>query len=171
MLRYLLHAQRSRWVFEGGWRLVGEAGGGRLNIAQPRIEAKLLSWRNLACNANDHSRPTMLRSTLLSLFFLASAANALHFYLDANEKRCFIEEIPTDTVVEGQLPFTADFRCGEGMLIGFCVIGHYTALEWSEARQEYVEEPNLGIHVEVEVSTPPPQPHHTLLRIPKLTIP
>jgi len=66
--------------------------------------------------------------TLITLLFLASAVNALHFYLDANEKRCFIEEIPSDTVVEG----------------------HYRALEWSEARQEYVEEPNLGIHVEVE---------------------
>jgi p24 family protein alpha len=40
--------------------------------------------------------------TLLTLLVLASAAHALHFYLDANEKRCFIEEIPTDTVVEGQ---------------------------------------------------------------------
>jgi hypothetical protein len=40
--------------------------------------------------------------TLLTLLVLASAVHALHFYLDANEKRCFIEEIPTDTVVEGQ---------------------------------------------------------------------
>jgi hypothetical protein len=41
------------------------------------------------------------------LFFLSTlllgivGSNALHFYLDANEKRCFIEELPTDTVVEG----------------------------------------------------------------------
>jgi len=67
-------------------------------------------------------------SALLTLLVLVSAARALHFYLDANEKRCFIEEIPTDTVVEGK----------------------YRALEWSEARQEYVEQPELGIHVEVE---------------------
>jgi len=66
--------------------------------------------------------------TLLTLLIFASAVHALHFYLDANEKRCFIEEIPTDTVVEG----------------------HYRALEWSEARQEYVQESELGIHVEVE---------------------
>ncbi|KAF7971302.1 hypothetical protein HWV62_21464 [Athelia sp. TMB] len=65
---------------------------------------------------------------LLGLFLLAATANALHFYLDANEKRCFIEELPTDTVVEG----------------------HYKALEWSEARQEYVLESELGILVEVE---------------------
>ena len=34
-------------------------------------------------------------------FLLATVANALHFYLDAGETRCFIEELPTDTVVEG----------------------------------------------------------------------
>ncbi|KAK7466501.1 emp24p/erv25p-related protein [Stygiomarasmius scandens] len=71
-----------------------------------------------------------MRQLLLSSVFFYSVlvANALHFYLDANEKRCFIEELPTDTVVEG----------------------HYRALEWSEARQEYVVDENLGIHVEVE---------------------
>ena len=42
------------------------------------------------------------RSLLSCLFLFISAVNALHFYLDANEKRCFIEELPTDTVVEGK---------------------------------------------------------------------
>jgi p24 family protein alpha len=46
-------------------------------------------------------RPT---SSVILLFLLGSATtNALHFYLDANQKRCFIEELPTDTVVEGTL--------------------------------------------------------------------
>ena len=40
-------------------------------------------------------------ASLCLLLFFAAAANALHFYLDTNEKRCFIEELPTDTVVEG----------------------------------------------------------------------
>lgn len=38
---------------------------------------------------------------LLPLLHLLTIVNALHFYLDANEKRCFIEELPSDTVVEG----------------------------------------------------------------------
>ncbi|KIY48134.1 hypothetical protein FISHEDRAFT_43856 [Fistulina hepatica ATCC 64428] len=59
---------------------------------------------------------------------LATTANALHFYLDANEKRCFIEELPTDTVVEGS----------------------YRALEWDDSKQAYVENPDLSIYVEVE---------------------
>ncbi|KAI0305968.1 emp24/gp25L/p24 family/GOLD-domain-containing protein, partial [Multifurca ochricompacta] len=61
-----------------------------------------------------------------------SAVNALHFYLDANEKRCFIEELPTDTVVEG----------------------HYRALEWNEHEQQYKINEELGILVQVtEVET------------------
>ncbi|KAI0741430.1 emp24/gp25L/p24 family/GOLD-domain-containing protein [Daedaleopsis nitida] len=71
-------------------------------------------------------RPPLLSLCLLLVF--AAAANALHFYLDTNEKRCFIEELPTDTVVEG----------------------HYKALEWSESEQKYVENDNLGILVEVD---------------------
>jgi len=40
---------------------------------------------------------------LLVVLAIAVAVNALHFYLDTNQKRCFIEELPTDTVVEGML--------------------------------------------------------------------
>ncbi|KAJ8522735.1 hypothetical protein ONZ45_g702 [Pleurotus djamor] len=68
------------------------------------------------------------RSLPLLLLFFAVAANALHFYLDANERRCFIEEVPSDTVVEG----------------------HYRALEWDEQQQGYVENPDLGIIVQVD---------------------
>jgi len=61
------------------------------------------------------------------ILYIFSTANALHFYLDANQRRCFIEELPTDTVVEG----------------------HYRAREWSEQQQAYAENPELGIIVEV----------------------
>jgi len=64
---------------------------------------------------------------LLSLLFFAAAVHALHFYLDTNQKRCFVEELPTDTVVEG----------------------HYRALEWSEEKHAYHENQELGIIVEV----------------------
>ncbi|KAG6843118.1 hypothetical protein H0H87_007674, partial [Tephrocybe sp. NHM501043] len=66
----------------------------------------------------------------LLLLLLAATAHALHFYLDANQKRCFIEELPTDTVVEGS----------------------YRAVEWSEGTQAYATNPDLGIIVEVTES-------------------
>ena len=49
-------------------------------------------------------------SSLLLVLFVAATANALHFYLDANQKRCFIEELPTDTVVEGAQPIPSHTR-------------------------------------------------------------
>lgn len=72
----------------------------------------------------------MLASRLGAAIFLllVTTVRGLHFYLDANEKRCFIEELPSDTAVEG----------------------HYKALEWNEQAREYVLEPELGILVEVE---------------------
>ncbi|KAI0272638.1 emp24/gp25L/p24 family/GOLD-domain-containing protein [Gloeopeniophorella convolvens] len=76
------------------------------------------------------SRPGF--SLPLCLLLFLSTVNALHFYLDANEKRCFIEEVPSDTVLEG----------------------HYRALEWNEQSQEYKINDELGITVEVtEVET------------------
>ncbi|KZT27725.1 hypothetical protein NEOLEDRAFT_1239909 [Neolentinus lepideus HHB14362 ss-1] len=70
------------------------------------------------------------RRLLLPLLFLLLSAtvNALHFYLDANEKRCFVEEVPSETIVEG----------------------HYRALEWSDEQQQYVSNPELGILVEID---------------------
>ncbi|TRM65158.1 emp24/gp25L/p24 family/GOLD-domain-containing protein [Schizophyllum amplum] len=49
----------------------------------------------------------MLPKTLQLCGFLllnaVASVHAVHFYLDANEKRCFIEELPSNTVVEDLL--------------------------------------------------------------------
>jgi len=74
---------------------------------------------------DSHRRSPSLLFCCLLLF--SSTVNALHFYLDADEKRCFIEELPTDTVVQG----------------------HYTALEWNEKEQIYKANDELGILVQV----------------------
>jgi len=47
--------------------------------------------------------------------------------MDLKDKRCFIEELPTDTIVEGQ----------------------YRALEWHEGEQKYKENPQMAVLVEV----------------------
>ena len=39
--------------------------------------------------------------SLATLVLFAWSTSALHFYMDLKEKRCFIEELPSDTVVEG----------------------------------------------------------------------
>ncbi|KAL1752773.1 emp24/gp25L/p24 family/GOLD-domain-containing protein [Schizophyllum commune] len=72
--------------------------------------------------------PKSLQICSLLLLNAALSVHAVHFYLDANEKRCFIEELPSNTVVEGE----------------------YKATEWSDATQSYVVNPELGIQVDVE---------------------
>lgn len=88
-----------------------------------------------------------MRFAFLPLFLcFVTSINALHFYLDANQQRCFIEELPTDTVVEGERQTVISMNP--------CVyleIGHYRALEWSEQQQKYVDNQDLGIIVEVQV--------------------
>ncbi|KAI0313271.1 emp24/gp25L/p24 family/GOLD-domain-containing protein [Amylostereum chailletii] len=71
-------------------------------------------------------RPSLALPLCLA-FLLATTANALHFYLDAGETRCFVEELPTDTVVEG----------------------HYRALGWEEQTQQYRLNEELGILIQV----------------------
>ena len=91
-----------------------KAGGGRYET-RPKISSTDLAATVVpTAHPSSSSRPpttttrpsmaTPRRHPLVSLCLLlvfAAAANALHFYLDTNEKRCFIEELPTDTVVEG----------------------------------------------------------------------
>lgn len=93
-----------------------------------------LSVGQCAANLLPRPSPTPMLRPLLPLSFLLSIlfysilpVQGLHFYLDANEKRCFIEEVPSNTIVEG----------------------HYRAVEWSEKEQKYVADPDLGIHIEV----------------------
>lgn len=44
--------------------------------------------------------PVMLLRGIVVLGLLIQV-RALHFYLQANEERCFLEELPSDTIVEG----------------------------------------------------------------------
>jgi len=62
------------------------------------------------------------------LLVSTTTVNSLHFYLDSDETKCFIEELPSDTAVEG----------------------HYKAYEFEPQSGTYVANDNLGIDVEVE---------------------
>ncbi|ODN75272.1 hypothetical protein L202_06456 [Cryptococcus amylolentus CBS 6039] len=59
---------------------------------------------------------------------LLSAVNALHFYFESDEKRCFLEELPSETIVEG----------------------HYKAFLWDEQQNQWKPEEAMGIHVTVD---------------------
>nr|CAG8530371.1 8100_t:CDS:2 [Entrophospora candida] len=64
---------------------------------------------------------------IFTILFIRSSS-PLYFYLEGSEQKCFIEELPKDTLV----------------------VGTYKAEEWSDAQQQYIENSNIGIQITVE---------------------
>ncbi|ORX47236.1 hypothetical protein DM01DRAFT_1339256 [Hesseltinella vesiculosa] len=65
---------------------------------------------------------------LLALSILVSMTEALYFYLEGSEKKCFLEELPKETMV----------------------IGSFHAEQFNEQINRWVSEPTLKIQVTVE---------------------
>ncbi|KAJ3089586.1 emp24p/erv25p- protein [Quaeritorhiza haematococci] len=73
----------------------------------------------------------MLASSVLFAvlaIFLATPSNALYFYLEGSEQKCFIEELPKETTV----------------------IGNYRSEEWNDGAQNYIQNVAIGIQIMVE---------------------
>jgi hypothetical protein len=95
---------------------------------------------------------------------------ALHFYLNANEKRCFLEELPSETIVEGKSsplicslvthnPVKRLLVMAKGVPHHHGSLtypsdppGHYKALEWVEDEKDWKINNDMGIQVTVEAS-------------------
>ncbi|TPX34575.1 hypothetical protein SmJEL517_g02871 [Synchytrium microbalum] len=71
-----------------------------------------------------------MRTLIQCLLVLAivSQCSSLYFYLEGGESKCFIEELPMQTVV----------------------LGHFKAEEWNDQHQRYMENPASGIQIFVE---------------------
>ncbi|GAA5849506.1 hypothetical protein JCM8547_000478 [Rhodosporidiobolus lusitaniae] len=61
----------------------------------------------------------------LLLLVFGQSVHALYFYLGAGESRCFLEELPKDTIV----------------------VGHYKAEEWSEPNKRWGMNDQLGVQI------------------------
>ncbi|CAG8436880.1 7619_t:CDS:2 [Ambispora gerdemannii] len=65
---------------------------------------------------------------IIIAFLLSYKASALYFYLEGTEQKCFIEELPKDTLV----------------------VGSYKAEQWSEDQKAFHENPEVGIQITVD---------------------
>ncbi|KAH7148723.1 emp24/gp25L/p24 family/GOLD-domain-containing protein, partial [Dactylonectria macrodidyma] len=65
---------------------------------------------------------------LLPLLSLSAVANALYFYIDGENPKCFYEELPKDTLV----------------------VGHYTAEEWDDRVQGWQKHDGISIYISVD---------------------
>lgn len=81
--------------------------------------------------------------TILSLLTLASAAQALFFFIDGATPKCFFEELPKGTLV----------------------VGHYAAEEWDDRVHGWQQHGGISIYISVDVSPtprlPPPRVPHS----------
>ena len=84
--------------------------------------------------------------SLATLTLFAWTTSALHFYMDLKDKRCFIEELPSDTIIEG-----VSSHLGDASFLTRNEPGQYSALEWHEGEQKYKENARMGVLVEVTV--------------------
>lgn len=66
---------------------------------------------------------------LLPLLALGSVAQALYFYIDGSTPRCFIEELPKDTLV----------------------VGDYKAEEYDDKQRAWASHDGLNIYISVDV--------------------
>ncbi len=87
----------------------------------------------------------------LTVLGLVLQTRALHFYIQANEERCFLEELPSDTIVEGIFPRVIPLLRFVQVLIWEWDTAHYKALEWVEDSQSWFVNEAMGIQVQVEV--------------------
>lgn len=55
---------------------------------------------------------------IVTLFLLAQTSNALYFYLEGSEKKCFLEELPKETMVTGICPKDLGSSRATGLMAG-----------------------------------------------------
>lgn len=77
---------------------------------------------------------------LLPTLLLASAAQALYFFIDSSNPKCFFEDLPKNTLV----------------------VGNYGAEEWDPRSQAWQQHQGIGIYISVDVS--PPTGEHLAFR-------
>ncbi|KAI1438495.1 emp24/gp25L/p24 family/GOLD [Xylaria sp. CBS 124048] len=65
---------------------------------------------------------------ILPLLSLSTVAQALYFFIDGKQPKCFYEELPKDTLV----------------------VGHYTAEEWEDNTQSWAKHEGISIYISVD---------------------
>lgn len=84
----------------------------------------------------------------LPLLSLASAVQALYFFVDNQSPKCFYEELPKDTLV----------------------VGHYAAEEWDPRSAAWQQHQGISIYISVDVGLPIPASARLAWKAPELTL-
>ena len=86
-------------------------------------------------------------AVLLVLGLCIGGTRGLYFHISETETKCFIEEVPAETMIVGGFLISATPR---GSLILFLSAGKYKTQLYDEGRQTWLpSSPGIGMHVEV----------------------
>ena len=83
--------------------------------------------------------------------FTCQLSSALYFHIAETERKCFIEEIPDETMVTGL--FCSFFFSSNGIsdfLFSFAFSGNYKVQLYDPQTKGYADYPGIGMHVEVK---------------------
>jgi hypothetical protein len=95
---------------------------------------------------------SLAAAVLLFLAVVTVNVQGFHFYLEGSEQKCFIEELPKDTLVVGLLHCLGMGPIpGRRLTSAYYFPGHYKAEHYSEQLKQYAENPSVGIQIIVEV--------------------
>ena len=72
---------------------------------------------------------------ILPLLSLSTVAQALYFFIDGTQPKCFFEDLPKDTLV----------------------VGHYEAKEWDDNMRGWAKHDGISIYISVDVRSPLPR--------------
>lgn len=73
---------------------------------------------------------------ILPLLLLSTVAQALYFYIDGTQPKCFFEDLPKGTLV----------------------VGHYEAQEWDDNLRGWAKHDGISIYISVDVRSRPRLP-------------
>ena len=85
--------------------------------------------------------------TVLAFLACIGLSQALYFHIAETEQKCFIEEVPAETMIVGKAVHT-QIRAHSIVL---CVLGKYKTELYEPTRAAWIQTtPGIGMHVEVK---------------------
>ena len=64
----------------------------------------------LACSSLSRVSSMITFAVVVVVVFVPAVTHALYFHISETERKCFIEEVPDETLVKGHIPFNILFR-------------------------------------------------------------
>lgn len=137
----------------------------RKNISRQLLANHLVPWHqhcvsprfllqqlySLTCLISMFGTRCLAGALMVAILLMAQVSDALYFYLEGSEKKCFLEELPQETLVTGALLLLCSALF---LLLTFhhSCPGIYKAEQFSAVQNQWIVNPEVKIQITVEVN-------------------